>query len=207
MCNDKPSEICYGGMKEGLTMTNMKRLISAKDYMDKLSNGIDPVSDEVLTKEALLGNIELSRCFFFTSDVLRQVIENNGFIGRRAHRNAMLPPFSLSEEQRTQIEVTEKPTMVRQFTESINNLIDMNTMRKLKVTAVTRWLVENGLLCEEVVNEKKRKIPTKKGEKLGIYSEAREGQYGGYMATLYKESAQRYIVENLDQIAILSNGE
>jgi len=188
-------------------MTNMKKLLNAKDFMDKLSNGIDPVSDEVLTKDALLGNIDLSRCFFFTSDILRQVIENNGFIGRRAKSNTMLPPFTLSEEQRTQIEITERPAMVRQFTESINNLIDMNSMRNLKVSAVTRWLVENGLLSEEVVNEKKRKIPTKKGEKFGIYSETRNGHYGSYTAILYKESAQRHIVENLDQIAILSNGE
>ena len=188
-------------------MTNMEKLINAKDFMDKLSNGIDPVSDDVLTKDAMLGNIDLSRCFFFTSDILRQVIENDGFIGRRTRNYANLPPFALPDEQRSKIEITERPAMIRQFTESINNLIDTTTMRKLKVTAVTKWLVENDLLSEEVVNEKKRKIPTKKGEKLGIFSETREGHYGSYLAILYKEPAQRHIVENLDKIITLSNGE
>jgi len=188
-------------------MTNMEKLQNAKDFMDKLSNGIDPVSDDLLTQDALLGNIDLSRCFFFISDILRQVIENGGIVGRRVRNNVTLPPFTLSDEQRSKIEVTERPAMIKHFTENINGLIDAASMRKLKVTAVTRWLVEKGLLSEEIIDEKKRKIPTKKGEKLGIFSEARDGQYGSYLAILYKEPAQRHIVENLEEIISLSNSQ
>ena len=100
-------------------MTNMEKLFNAKEFMDKLSNGIDPVSEEVLTKDVLLGNIDLSRCFFFVSDILRQVIENDGFVGRRVRNNVNLPPFALSEEQRGKIEVTERPAMIKHFTEGI----------------------------------------------------------------------------------------
>ena len=188
-------------------MAEIAKLMHAKDFMDSLSNGIDPTNDEVLTRDSLLNNINLSRCFFFVSDILRQVIENNGYVGRRVRSNVKLLPFVLPEEERKKIEVTEAPAMVKQFTDRINSLIDINTMQKLKVTAVTGWLVKEGLLSEETVNDKKRKIATKAGEKLGISSEAREGQYGGYMAILYKESAQKHIVNNLDQIIKLSNGE
>jgi len=197
----------YCNIKEGFIMLEMAKLLNAKDYMDKLSNGIDPVGDEVLTKETLLDNLDLSRCFFFVSDVLRQVIENGGVIRRKSRNTANLPPFDLSGDLRDQIEVTEAPAMIRHFTDRINSLVDLNCMRKLKVTALTGWLVKNGFLSEEVINDKKRKIPTKAGEKLGIYSEGREGRHGNYLATLYKESAQRHIIENLDQIIILSNGE
>ena len=188
-------------------MTNLEKLSNAKDYMDKLSNGINPVSDEMLTKDALLGNIDLSRCFFFVSDVLRQIIENGGVIGNRRQNYSKLEPFNLSDEQREKIEITENPAMIRRFIESINSLIDAETMRKLKVTAVTKWLVDNGLLSEEIFDEKKRKKPTKKGEKLGIYSEQRESFRGSYLAILYKESAQRHILENLNEIIAISNGE
>jgi len=193
--------------KEGFIMTNIEKLINAKIFMDKLSNGIDPVSEEVLTKDALLGNIDLSRCFFFVSDILRQVIENDGFIGRRIRNNVNLPPFTLSDEQLKKIEITERPAMIRHFTESINNLVDISTMRKLKVSAVTKWLAESGYLTEETINEKKRKTPTAEGEKLGIYSEVREGYHGSYLAILYKESAQQHIVANLDKIIAISNRE
>jgi len=188
-------------------MAEIAKLLHAKDYMDRLSNGIDPTNDDVLTRDSLVNNVNLSRCFFFVSDILRQVIENDGYVGRRVRSNVKLLPFVMSDEDRKKIEVTEAPTMVKHFTDRINSLIDINTMQKLKLTAVTGWLVKEGLLCEETVNDKKRKIPTKAGEKLGIYSEAREGQYGGYLATLYKESAQKHILKNLDQIIKLSNGE
>ena len=186
-------------------MTEMEKLISAKNYMDCLSNGIDPISDEVLPKDTVLNNVGLSRSFFYVSDILRQVIENGGSVAKRSQRRNYLPPFMLPDELQKKIEVTTAPAMIRQFTGRINSLIDENSMQKLKVTEVTKWLVDNGLLCEEVVNDKKRKTPTKEGEKLGIYSEARDGHYGSYLAILYKEEAQRHIINNLDKITSLSD--
>ena len=186
-------------------MTELEKIVSAKDCMDKLANGINPFSDETLPKDTVLNNVDLSRNFFIASDVLRQVVENNGTVGY-TRRRSLLPPFVLPPEKFDQIEVTSSPTMIRQFTGRINSLIDERAMQKLKVTALTTWLVNDGLLCEEVVDEKKRKKPTKKGEKLGISSESREGQYGEYLAILYDEPAQRHIIDNLDQIITISNG-
>ena len=188
-------------------MTEIEKLISAKECMDKLSNGIDPISDEVLPKDTILNNVELSRHFFYVSDILRQVIENGGSVARRAQSRSYLPPFKLTTEQHSQIEITTAPAMIKHFTDRINSLIDDKTMQRLKITAITGWLVNNGLLCEEVINDKKRKRPTEEGEKLGIYSENREGHFGNYLAVLYKESAQKHIVDNLEQIIAISNGE
>jgi len=185
-------------------MTDLEKLQNAKEIMDKLSNGIDPINDDVLPLDTILNNVDLSRSFFFISDILRQVIENGGSVARRYNKKSYLPPFMLPDELHKNIEITVAPAMIRQFTERINSLIDENAMQKLKVTALTGWMVNNGLLCEEIINEKKRKRPTEEGEKLGIYSEAREGQYGNYLAVLYKEEAQRHLVNNLNQITAVS---
>jgi len=186
-------------------MMEMERLINAKECMDRLSNGIDPTSEEVLPKDTILNSVDISRNFFFISDVLRQVIENGGNIARRPQRNSLLPPFNLSAEIRKKIEVTSTPAMIRQFTERINSHVDEKTMQKLKVTTVTSWLVNTGLLCEEVVDDKKRKMPTEEGEKIGIYSEARGSYYGNYKAVLYKDTAQKHIINSLDKIVTLSH--
>ena len=187
-------------------MTELEKAINAKDYMDTLADGVDPATGEVLSEDTALNNVELSRCFFFVSDILRQVIENKGVVGRHSRSKVKLPPFSLPEDLRSQIEITAAPAMITQFTGRVNNLIDDSAVQKLKVSAFTKWLVNNGFLCEETVDDKKRKKPTKAGEKIGIASEHREGQYGGYLAILYSESAQRHLVENLDQIIAISNG-
>jgi len=188
-------------------MTELEKLIRAKEYMDKLAEGIDPVGGLPLPEDTALNNVRLSRCFFFVSDILRQVIENGGTVSRRSVKNAALPPFVLPEEMRWQIEISEEPIMITKFTARITDLVDAGSMRKLKVTAFTSWLVEKGYLYEDTVNEKKNKRPTQAGEGLGIFAEARDGQGGGYIAILYKEKAQRFLIENLDQIIALSNGE
>lgn len=188
-------------------MTELEKIKHAKIYLDKLADGIDPISGLTLPDDTALNNVRLSRCFFFVSGILRQVIDNGGTVAGRPRSKSVLPVFVLDEELRNQIQITEEAVMIKSFTERINSLIDIDTMQKLKVTALTSWLVEKGMLCEEIVNDKRRKRPTKAGEELGIFSEQRDGQYGGYLAILYKENAQRYIVKNLDQIIAISNGE
>ena len=188
-------------------MTELEKLRYAKAFIDKLADGMDPISGETLPGDTILNNVNLSRCFYYVSNVLRQVIENDGVSAKQIHKKAILPPFSLTHDMRDQIEITATPTMIRHFTDRINGLIDDSVMGKLKVTAFTTWLVDNGFLCEEIINDKKRKRPTKSGEEIGIIPELRDGQYGGYLAILYNESAQRYLVSNLDSIIAISNGK
>jgi len=73
----------------------------------------------------------------------------------------------------------------------------------------TSWLVSKGFLFEETVGGKRRKKPSQAGADIGIEFEAREGQFGGYIAILYTESAQRFLIDNLDVIlaAQLANPE
>ena len=187
-------------------MTELNKAIHTKEYIDALADGVDPTSGEVLPEDSVYNKVLLSRCFFFVSDILRQVVENNGFISKPSRKRVALPPFCLPDDLRSRVEISAAPAMVTQFTGRINSLIDENIMKKLKVSAITKWLVDGGLLFEEVVDDKKRKAPTKKGEKLGISSQAREGKYGGYLAIFYNEAAQRNIIDNLDEITVISNG-
>jgi len=198
-----PSAKTKGDIK---IMTELDKLKRAQMYMDQLAEGIDPIDGAALPEDTILNNVRLSRCFFYVSDILRQVIENGGVVGGKKPKKVLLP-FALPNELRDSIEITSSPVMIKHFTDKINSFIDQDVMQKLKVTAVTAWLLSSGFLYEEIVTDKKRKRPTKSGEALGITSEFREGQYGGYLAVLYDETAQRHIVSNLDQIISVSNGE
>ena len=57
-------------------MTELETLERAKMYMEKLANGINPIDGSVIPDEDVVNNVRLSRCFFYVSDFLRQVIEN-----------------------------------------------------------------------------------------------------------------------------------
>ena len=181
-------------------MTEIEKMQHAKAYIDKLANGINPLDEMPLEEDTLLNNVRLSRCFFYISDILDQVIKNGGVVKKVAVKKPALPPFSLPREMHAKIEVTKEPVMIKYFTEKINALVDVTAMKKLSPTAFTAWLLHKGLLVEETVNDKKRKKPSKAGTEIGIAFEIREGQYGGYTAILYSEEAQRFLVNHLDEI-------
>ena len=187
--------------------TELEKLERARLYIEQLANGIDPISDRELPEDSALNQVRLSRCFFYVADILGQVIANGGQVQKATGSTSpLLPPFGLPEELRGQIPI-EQSTMIKRFTDSINALVDLGVMRKLKMTAFTTWLEEQGYLRGDMYNGKKRRVPTDKGHAAGITSDERQGQYGGYTATLYDENAQRLMIAHLDEIIALSNGE
>ncbi len=67
-------------------MTELEMIKRAKMYMDKLANGINPIDDTVAPDEDIINNVRVSRCFFFISDILRQVIDNGGVIVQKSSK-------------------------------------------------------------------------------------------------------------------------
>ena len=58
--------------------TELEIMKHAKEYIDKLANGIDPFSDKPVPDGDIINNVKLSRCFFYISGILEKVIENGG---------------------------------------------------------------------------------------------------------------------------------
>jgi hypothetical protein len=59
-------------------MTELEKIAYAKSFIDKLANGVNPIDDTVIPDGDVVNNVRLSRCFFYVSDILRQVIANGG---------------------------------------------------------------------------------------------------------------------------------
>lgn len=60
-----------------INLNDNQKLLKAKSYLDKLANGINPVTNEIVPESDTINNIHISRCLFYISDVLRNVIEGN----------------------------------------------------------------------------------------------------------------------------------
>ena len=45
-------------------MTELEKMQRAKMYLDKLANGIDPISDREMPDDTVLNQVRLSRCLF-----------------------------------------------------------------------------------------------------------------------------------------------
>lgn len=182
-------------------MTELEKMQHAKNYIDMLANGINPLNGEEVPEDSTLNNIRLSRCFFYVSDILRQVIDNGGEVGRKASSKVQLLPFSITDEQASQIEITQEPVGVSIFSKRIAAVIS-NDMKAISAVQISNWLLEQGFLAENIYGGKRSKVATQKGTALGILTvEGSNSQGVIYKKNLYNQDAQRYIVENLNRIA------
>ena len=185
-------------------MTELEIMQHAKDYLDKLAKGIDPLTGREVPEGEIINNVRISRCLFYVADVLRQVIENGGVIGAPAKRGE-LAPYTLPFEARSRYAFGDWPLSASQIAQRINELVDLSTMQKLKTTSITKFLLQSGLLFEEEgPSGKKSKCPTEAGWKLGISTQQRTGLNGDYTAVVYDRQAQQFILDNLDAIIAIN---
>lgn len=149
-------------------MTDLEIMQHAKEYLDKLARGIDPLTGREVPEGEIINNVRISRCLFYVSDVLRQVIENGG-IQVKSVKSSAKAPFALSFEGRARYPFGDWPATVSVIAQRLNELVDLSTMQKLKTTSITAFLMQSGLLFEEESpNGSKNKRPTEAGKSLGI---------------------------------------
>ena len=185
-------------------MTELEIMQHAKNYLDKLAQGIDPLTGQEVPEDDVINNVRISRCLFYVSDVLRQVIENGG-IQVKPVKNGEKTPFALSFEERERYPFGEWPATVSVIAQRLNELAESETVQKLKTTSITKFLLQSGLLFEEEgANGSKNKRPTEAGRRLGISTTVRTGQNGDYTAVVYNREAQQFILDNLDAIIAIN---
>ncbi len=176
-------------------MTELETMERAKLYLDKLANGIDPLTDQPVADGDVINQVRISRCLFYVSDVLRKVIENGGITsGRRENKR----PFVIDKEDLARVEYAQNPIGITELCKRITAAASYKNEGTLGSAIILNWLEQIGMLMKtETAAGKTRRAPTIAGNQLGISEEMRDGPSGAYMAVLYNEPAQRFIVDHL----------
>ena len=89
-----------------MIMTELEKIEYTKSFIDKLANGINPLDGTPVPDGELLNNVRISRCMFYVSDILRQVIENGGVKPQKKEKKA---PFEITSEQLERFEYSDRP--------------------------------------------------------------------------------------------------
>lgn len=182
-------------------MTELEKIERAKMYLDKLANGIDPISDKEVPDDDIINNVRLSRCFFYVSDILRQVIENGGVGKKKKVEKPTKIPFTLSYEQRKNYNYSDNPITISEISRRISSLSENENMSQMKYGSITGWLTQIGMMELSLsTTGRQTKVPTFAGRELGITTEPRTGMNGDYTAVLYNRQAQQFIIDNLDSV-------
>lgn len=178
-------------------MTELEKIAYARSYIQKLANGINPVTGQEVPEGDVVNHVRISRCLFYVSDVLGQVMGNGGISARKKSVHKL--PFQLDHQAREAFQYSESPIPISEITRRINALIRPEEMRKLSYKHILEWLIEIGLL--ELVTDASGKMvrkPTRSGEDIGITEEQRQSPRGPYTVVVYSKAAQEFILDNLD---------
>lgn len=177
---------------------DMQKLDTAILYLQRIADGKNPVNNMPADEESVLNNPNVIRCMFFTKEVLEEVKRNGGNIGKKLSKKD-LPPFPV-EVLKEYVYRADKP--ITKFVEQMNELVDSYVYQKINYKVISDYLKENGyLMVVDMPDGKTSNRATEKGNSIGIISEERTSTSGKpYIATLYTEKAQVYVIEHIKEI-------
>ena len=174
-------------------MDEIEKLQRANMYMQKLANGIDPITDTVITKDTQLNNVRLSKCFLYVSEILTQVIDTR----------CMIKGSSKSKKNTLPISDSIKKTYGIPLNELVDKIyVTQNTINcKIRHKWIYQWLFKNGFMEEYMDNyNRKQKKATAYGEGFGLKTISKNMGFGIFPVTLFNEKAQHLIISNLDKM-------
>ena len=81
-------------------MIDIEKLNTAKMWIEKLANGINPLNDEPVKDDDLINNVHISRCLFYVVELLGEK-KTETAVDRRGRK-----PFFLSSRETANIHVS-----------------------------------------------------------------------------------------------------
>lgn len=177
-------------------MTELERISCAKTYIEKLANGIDPLTNQSVPEGECINHVDISRCLFYVSTLLGQLAEQGGLPQKKA--KTVKAPFSVDPKACKNFRFSETPISISEITKRINELICPEEMEKVTYKQLLSWLIRSGFLRLISVNGKMTRTPTSAGTALGILEEARQSRRGPYTLLVYNKNAQQFILDHLD---------
>lgn len=178
-------------------MTQLETMRRGKLYLEKLAQGVDPITDQEIREDSVLNNVHLARCFFYVSGVLEQVIANGGTAGLVGKTME----FAITQEQLTRVRLPAYPVRISEFAEALYQVVENPEMKKPDVKKITDWLLSRDLMTQMTGEDGKlHRVPTELGLRMGMTTRLRKTRDGEYRAVYYDKNMQKFLLEHMGEI-------
>lgn len=188
---------------------DLKRLEVAIQYIRRMSEGKNPVSNRPAPENEVLNNVNVHRCLKFIDEVLTDVHKCGGSVGIAAQRErkpkdpvSQIFPYEILDKYEYR-----QDQQISYLLRQLEEYLPEGSKMPVQAALITGWLRENGYMEIKAVNDtgKENSFPTRKGQDLGLYDEKAGVYPNEYYRVFYNENAQRFIVKNFRKI--LTEGE
>lgn len=181
---------------------DLKRLEVAIQYIRRMTDGKNPVTNRPAPENEVLNNMNVHRCLKFIDEVLTDVHKSGGTVGMVSQRapkqsvSGIFPYEALAQYRYLQDQ------QISYFLRQLEEYLPEGQKIPVPATTITLWMRENGYLEKKVLGDtgKENSVPTRKGENLGLYMEKAGTYPNEYYRVFYNESAQRFIIDNFRRI-------
>ena len=173
-------------------MTEQVKLRQARYCLDRLAYGINPLDNTPLPEQDIVNQVQISRCLFYVSELLRRLSEENDTLSDSVY---------ITEAEQRQFPFSETPITASEIGRRVQHLPGRKKRPQVRYHHITAWLISRGLMAEsDNTDGKGRRVPTDSGLALGIDVENRTGFRGPYFCVVYNRQAQQFIIEHLNEI-------
>lgn len=174
-------------------------MIEEFDDLKALANGVNPLTGELIVGDTMLNDPKIIRILYNTYikvidmqnrlDIVETQLKNASKV-----KMVKSKPFQIDCNKVEQLIASESPLSLTKIIEKLNEL-KVEESKNLKNADVYPYLIEMGILCEDV-NEKgnKKMIATPNAEKYGVTIAERRSVSGRfYEVILYDKEGQNLI--------------
>ena len=134
----------------------------------------------------------------FIKGILEEVKKNGGYIGKEEkQKKTNNYPYELFKQFKYESDKT-----INNFLKQLNEPLQDENYKKISNRLITNWLKQEGYLKDEKIGEFEisATLVTEKGKTIGLRNEKRTFDGRDYIAVVYNQQAQEFIVANLEKI-------
>ena len=177
---------------------DQKKVKLAKIYIDRMSNGNNPVTNMPEPPESILFDSNVKNCLLYVKEVLEDVSQNHGLIGKKYRPPKSDFPLELLEKY----QYVQNQSMSGILSQ-IKNMEPEKNFRLPAVAEINKVLEKKGLIQKGSYLEFGIEgwQPTETGKEKGIYAEIRENERGfSHPVLMYNREGQEFIIRNFEKI-------
>lgn len=178
-------------------MEDIDILKHAQTYIEKMANGVNPLTDEEIGPDDLLNQVRISRCLFYVNQKLKELIAAGGTVrASRPQRDAFVYDQGLIDK----VEYEEVPISLSQIVAHVCAAYDDRC--RLTYAMVSKLLCDEGILMPNPTGGSPKVVATPQAAQYGIWTEDYVDRRGEQRThTLYDNRGQRFVVALLAKLA------